>query len=96
MITICKFFNAKPKNYIAKFYDISEYRKRYKYSLVPVLLDSLEPNSVTKPPPDIPLRGLPVKKRMKRRTQETEAPRVGNLVLSSSRKEQQDEARNRY
>lgn len=33
---------------------------------------------------------------MKRRTRETEARRVGNLVSSSCRKEQQDEARNRY
>ena len=95
-IAVCRFFNVKPENYIAKFYEISEYREQYKYSLVPVLLDGLEPDGVTKPPPDIPLRGRPVKKRMKRRTRETEARRVGNPVSSSSWKEQQDEARNRY
>ncbi|KAH7394679.1 hypothetical protein BKA66DRAFT_567041 [Pyrenochaeta sp. MPI-SDFR-AT-0127] len=95
-IAVCRFFNAKPENYIAKFYEISEYREQYKYSLLPILLDDLEPDGFTKPPPDAPSRGRPVQKRMKRRTRETEARRLGNLASSSGRKEQQDEARNRY
>ncbi|KAF2187549.1 hypothetical protein K469DRAFT_725100 [Zopfia rhizophila CBS 207.26] len=94
-IAVCRFFNVKLENYIAKFYEISEYREQYRYSLLPVLLDDLEPDGVTKPPLDAALRGRPIK-RMKRRTRETEARRLGNLVSSSSRKEQQDEARNRY
>ena len=95
-IAACRFFNAKPEDYIATFYQISEYREQYKYSLVPVLLDDLEPDGVTKPPPEAPLRGRPVKKRIKRTTRETEARRVGNLASSSSRKERQDEARIRH
>jgi hypothetical protein len=95
-ITVCRFFNVRPENYIAKFYEISEYREQYKYSLLPVLLDDLEPDGVTKPPPDAPSRGRPVQKRMKRKTRETEARRLGNLASSSGRMEQQDEARNRY
>ncbi|PSN59271.1 hypothetical protein BS50DRAFT_641103 [Corynespora cassiicola Philippines] len=70
-IAVYRFFNAKPENYIAKFYEISEYREQYKYSLLPILLDDLEPDGVTKPPPDAPSRGRPVQKRMKRRTRET-------------------------
>jgi hypothetical protein len=95
-IAVCRFFNARPENYITKFYEISEYREQYKYSLLPVLLDDLEPDGVAKPPPDVSLRGRPTKKRMKRKTRETEARRVGNLVLSNGRKEQQNEAQNRY
>ena len=95
-IAACRFFNAKPEDYIANFYEISEYREQYKYSLVPVLLDDLEPDGVTKPPPEASLRGRPSKKRMKRRTRETEARRVGNLASSSSQKERQDEARIRH
>lgn len=95
-IAVCRLFNIRPENHIAKFYEISEYREQYKYSLLPVLLDDLEPDGVTKPPPDAPSRGRPVQKRMKRRTRETEARRLGNLAPSSVRKEQQDEARNRY
>ncbi|PSN59068.1 hypothetical protein BS50DRAFT_594940 [Corynespora cassiicola Philippines] len=95
-IAVCRFFNAKPENYIAKFYEISEYREQYKYSLLAILLDDLEPDGVTKPPPEAPSRGRPAHKRMKRRTRETEARRLGNLASSSRRKEQQDEARNRY
>ncbi|KAK7178181.1 hypothetical protein PSPO01_15771 [Paraphaeosphaeria sporulosa] len=95
-IAVCRFFNVRPENYIARFYEISEYREQYKYSLLPVLLEDLEPDGVTKPPPDAPLRGRPVQKRMKRKTRETEARRLGNLASSSGRMEQQDEARNRY
>lgn len=95
-IAVCRFFNTKPEKYIAKFYEISEYREQYKYSLLPVLLDDLEPDGVTKPPPYAPSRGRPAQKRMKRRTRETEARRLGNLASSNVRKGQQDEARNRY
>lgn len=95
-IAVCRFFNVKPEEYIAKFYEITEYREQYKYSLLPVLLDDLEPDGVTKPPPDAPSRGRRAKKRMKRKTRETEARRVGNLVSSDVQKAQQDEARNRY
>jgi hypothetical protein len=56
-ITVCRFFNVRPENYIAKFYEISEYREQYKYSLLLVLLDDLEPDGVIKPPPDAPSRG---------------------------------------
>src|SRR5690349_10388185 len=62
-ITVYRFFNVRPENYIAKFYEISEYREQYKYSLLPVLLDDLEPDGVTKPHPD----ARPVQKKMKRR-----------------------------
>ena len=48
------------EDHIAKFYEISEYREQYKYSLVPVLLDDLEPDGFTKPPPHGPSRGRPV------------------------------------
>ena len=95
-IAVCRFFNTKLEKYIAKFYKISEYREQYKYSLLPVLRDDLEPDGVTKPPPYAPSRGRPVQKRMKRRTRETEARRLGNLASPNCRKEQQDEARNRY
>ncbi|KAK7177811.1 hypothetical protein PSPO01_16135 [Paraphaeosphaeria sporulosa] len=76
-IAVCRFFNVRPENYIARFYKISEYREQYKYSLLPVLLEDLEPDGVTKPPPDAPLRGRPVQKRMKRKTRDTEARRLG-------------------
>jgi hypothetical protein len=95
-IAVCRFFNIKPEDYIAKFYEISEYREQYKCSLLPVLLDDLEPDGFTKPPAIGTSRGRPVRKRMKRTTRETEARRRGNLVSSSSQRQQQDEARNRY
>ncbi|KAF9728390.1 hypothetical protein PMIN01_12173 [Paraphaeosphaeria minitans] len=85
---VCRFFNVIPEDYIAKFYKISEYREQYKYSLLPVLSEDLEPDGVTKPPPDAPLRGRPVQKKMKRKTRETEAWRLGNLASSSGRMEQ--------
>src|SRR5205823_4025017 len=77
-IAVCRFFDVKPEDHIAKFYEISEYREQYKYFLMPVLLDDLEPDGFTKPPPHGPSRGRPVKKRMKRITRETEARRTGN------------------
>ena len=86
-IAVCRFFNTKLEKYIAKFYKISEYREQYKYSLLPVLRDDLEPDGVTKPPPYAPSRGRPVQKRMKRRTWEIEARRLGNLVLLNCWKE---------
>jgi len=95
-IAVCAFFNIRPEDHIAEFYKISVYREQYKFSLLPVLLDDLEPDGVTKPPPSSVLRGRPATKRMKRRTRETEARRLGNLVSSSVRREQQIEARNRY
>src|SRR5206468_2595683 len=95
-ITIYQFFYAKPKNYIAKFYEISKYRKQYKYSLLLVLLDDLKPNGITKLPPYAPSRGRPVQKRIKRWTRETKARRLGNLASLDGRKKQQDKARNRY
>lgn len=59
-------------------------------------MDGLEPDGLTKPPPYGPSRGRLVKKRMKRITRETEARRIGNLAPSSSQREQQNEARDRY
>ena len=47
-IAVCRFFNVRPENYIAKFYKISEYREQYKHSLLIVLPDDLERDGVTK------------------------------------------------
>lgn len=95
-IAVCRFFRVKPEDHIAKFYEISEYREQYKYSLVPVLLDDLEPDGFTKPPPHGLSRGRLIRKRMKRITRESEARRRGNLAPPSLQRKQQSEARNRY
>ncbi|PSN59070.1 hypothetical protein BS50DRAFT_626900 [Corynespora cassiicola Philippines] len=95
-ISVCQFFTIKPEDYIARFHEISEYREQYKYSLLPFLLDDLEPDGFTRPPAEVSLRGRPAKKRTKRRTRETEARRLGNLVSSMNQEEQQDETRNQH
>ena len=52
----CRFFNAKCDGYIANSYEIFKYSEQCKYSQVPVLLDNLELDGVTKPPPETLLR----------------------------------------
>ena len=87
IIAVARFFSVKLEDYIAKYYEISEYRYQYKYSPTAVLLDELEPDGVTRPPlrTNIIKRGCPITKQIKRTTRKTEACKRANLVLGSTR-----------
>ena len=87
IIAVARFFSVKLEDYIAKYYKISEYQYQYKYSPIAVLLDELEPDSVTRPPlrTNTIKRGCPITKRIKRTTRKTEACKRANLVLGSIR-----------
>jgi len=92
-IAVARFFEVNPEDYIASFYKISVYREQYKYSLIPVLLDDLQPDDITKPVPEPPAkRGRKVVKRMKRKTRETEARRHANMLSPGTRQRREEEA----
>jgi hypothetical protein len=96
-IAAARFFGVEPLSLIADFYGVSEYRKQYKYSLIPTLLSNLEPDGITKPPPaPVKSSGRKVTKRLRRITRETEARRFARMKSPDTQRRRQEEARSRY
>ena len=84
-------------SFIADFYQVSVYRDQYHFSLKPVLLSELEPDSILQPPPQLHVtRGRKVVKRLKRTTRETQARRNGRLLSPETRILRQEQAQERY
>lgn len=96
-IAVAQFFGVEPTSLIADFYRISQYREQYKHTFHLSLLSDLKPDGITRPPPALAQpRGRKVMKRLKRKTRETEARRLGRMKSPETQMRRQEEARARY